>query len=135
MRLDHASRELLRAPNVAHLATTMHDGSPHTVPLWIDVEADRLLFYREEGSVGLRNLRRDPRVAISITDQSNPFRFCAVRGRVVEERDGPDAREWLHRLSVLYTGRRYPDPGPAPGVVVVVEPERVLHVQLDEFTE
>lgn len=135
VQLDDAARRLLGAPNFAHLATTMRDGSPHTVPVWIDLEDDRVLFYREEGSVGLRNMRRDPRVAVSVTDRRDPYRFCSLRGRVVEERGGPDARDWLHRLAIAYTGRRYPPPGPEPGVVVAVEPERVMHVHLDTFTE
>ena len=132
--LDPACRELCAGPNFAHLATTMDDGSPHTVPVWIDVEGDRLLVYREEGSIGLRNLRRDPRVAVSITDLRDPYRYCAVRGRVVEERAGPQAGAWLDRVAVKYTGKRYPEPGPAPGVVVVVAADRVMHVHLEAFT-
>lgn len=133
VELDAASRELLSSNNFAHLATTMRDGSPHTMPLWIAVEGGQILFYREEGSIGLRNLRRDPRVAISVVDRRNPYRYCAVRGQAVGERGGPDAVAWLHQLAVSYTGRRYPDPGPAPGVVVTVEPDHVMHVQIDGF--
>jgi PPOX class probable F420-dependent enzyme len=132
--LDPACRELIAGANFAHLATIMRDGSPHTMPVWIDVEDGRLLFYREEGSIGLGNLRRDPRVAISITDLRDPYRYCAVRGRVVEERGGRAARAWLDRVAVSYTGRPYPEPGPAAGVVVVVEPDRTMYVHLDGFT-
>lgn len=131
--LSDEARELLAGPNTAHLATVMRDGSPHTVPIWVGIEGDRVLFYREEGSLGLRNLRRDPRVALSVTDRENSYRYCALRGQVVEERGGAEAIAWLDHTAVAYTGRPYPHPGPNPGVVVVVEVQRLAHVALDGF--
>jgi PPOX class probable F420-dependent enzyme len=119
--LTPEARDLFLGPNYAHVATVMSDGSPHTVPVWIDLDDhDRVVFYKENGSVGLKNLKRDPRVAISITDVQNPYRSALVRGRVLELRGEPAACSWLTNLAVSYTGKPYPDPLPGPGTLVVV---------------
>ena len=73
-------RELFEARNFAHLATTLPDGSPHSVPVWMRVEDGKLLFFTQTQSRKARNLQRDPRVAISITDERNPYRSAWVRG-------------------------------------------------------
>jgi PPOX class probable F420-dependent enzyme len=126
--LDPDSRDLFAGPNYAHVATLMPDGSPHSVPVWIDVEDDdRLVFYKEDDSVAIRNIKRDPRVAISILDYEDPYRSACIRGVVVEFRQEPVAREWLRERAVPYTGELYPEPLPGPGTLVVVLPERVKY--------
>jgi PPOX class probable F420-dependent enzyme len=129
MSLDPRIRALFAGPNYAHVATLMPDGSPHSAPVWIDVEGDDLVFTREESSRALKNLRRDPRVAISIHNVEDPYECAYVRGRVTEFRDG--GIEWLHRIAVAYTGVEYPPPVPAPVTVVVVAVE---HAGYDHFT-
>lgn len=132
--LDPEARKLFSGPNYAHIATLMDDGSPHSVPVWIDVDdQDRLVFYKEDGSIGLRNLKRDPRVAISITDIHDPYRAALVRGRVVGTLGEPQAGEWLNLRALRYTGRAYPDPIPEAGALVVVEPERVTYQYAEGF--
>lgn len=124
--LGPESRKLFSGPNYAHVATLMDDGSPHSVPVWIDIEDhDRLVFYKEDSSIGLRNLKRDPRVAISITDVEDPYRSVLIRGRAVEMRGEPVAGEWLNQRAFQYTGQAYPDPIPDAGTLVVVELDRV----------
>jgi PPOX class probable F420-dependent enzyme len=132
--LDPESRQLFAGPNYAHVATLMEDGSPHSVPVWIGVDDQgRPVFYKEDSSVGLRNLKRDPRVAISITDVRNPYRSVLVRGHVVEMRDEPAAAEWLNQRALEYTGQAYPDPVPEAGTLVVVEPERTTYQYAEGF--
>lgn len=119
-------RDLFLGPNYAHVATLMPDGSPHTVPVWIDLDDhDRVVFYKENSAVGLKNLKRDPRFAISITAVQNPYRSALVRGRVLELRGEPAACRWLINRAVSYTGRPYPEPLPGPGTLVVVEADHV----------
>jgi Pyridoxamine 5'-phosphate oxidase len=60
------------------------DGSPHTVPLWIGAHGDRIVFLTGPGSRKARNLRRDPRMALSIAPVDNPFEPVTIRGRVAE---------------------------------------------------
>lgn len=132
--LDPESRELFSGPNYAHVATLMEGGSPHSVPVWIDVDDDdRLIFYKENSSIGLRNLKRDPRVAISIADVRDPYRSALVRGHVVDMRGEPLAREWLNQRSIQYTGQLYPDPVPDAGTLVVVAPDRVAYQYAEGF--
>jgi PPOX class probable F420-dependent enzyme len=66
-------RGLLEAPNFAHLATVLPDGSPHSVPIWVRLEADRIAFFTQPGSRKAQNLAGDPRVALSLTDIENPY--------------------------------------------------------------
>jgi PPOX class probable F420-dependent enzyme len=120
-------RELFGARNFAHLATTLPDGSPHSVPVWMRVEDDRLLFFTQTQSRKARNLERDPHVAISIVDEQNPYRSAWVRGRVVGRVEGDAALEIIDRISQQYTGADFPM---RSGVVHVVEAEHSGHVVL-----
>lgn len=92
---------------VAHLATLMRDGSPHSIPLWVGVEGDRLAIFTEVDTLKDRNLRRDPRVAISVTGAENPYAMAFVRGNAVERIDGDEALPFVDRISTIYTGGPY----------------------------
>ena len=114
-------RPLFEARNVAHVATVMPGGAPHSVPVWMGVEEERLAFFTQPGSRKARNLEADPRVAISVVDARNPYRMAQVRGRVTERLEGDPALEVIDRLAVRYTGEPFPM---RSGVVFLVEPER-----------
>lgn len=81
--LSPGARWLLEEPNVGHLATVNPDGSPQVTCVWVDVRDDLVLVNTTEGTVKIRNVRRDPRVALSVADRANPYRRIYVRGRVV----------------------------------------------------
>src|SRR6266498_3014590 len=87
--LSSEIRQLLDRPNFAHLATLMPDGSPHSVPVWVGREADRIVICTGETSLKATNTRHDPRVALSIVDFDDPYSEAQLRGRIVERR--PDA--------------------------------------------
>jgi PPOX class probable F420-dependent enzyme len=114
-------RRLFDGPNYAHLATVLPDGAPHSVPLWVGVEDDRIALLTSPSSRKARNLDRDPRVAISITDRDQPFAMAVVRGRVAERIDGDRAWTIIDRLSQKYLGQPYPLR--ADRVVFLIEPE------------
>jgi PPOX class probable F420-dependent enzyme len=114
-------RTLFEGPNYAHIATTLPDGGPHTVAIWIAMEGDRIAFFTQEGSRKARNIERDPRVAISIVDHGNPYRQATVRGRVVELVRGEEALEIMDRMAVRYTGQPFPY---RSGTAYLVEPQR-----------
>ena len=82
--LDPDVRRVLGRTSIAHLATVLPDGSPHTVPLWIGAHGDRIVFLTGPGSRNARNLRRDPRMALSIAPAGDPFTPVVIRGRVLE---------------------------------------------------
>src|SRR5437870_9949553 len=90
--LSAETKALIDRPNFAHLATLMADGSPHSVPVWVGREGDRLVVCTSEGSLKGRNTRRDPRVALSIVDLHNPYEEVQLCGRVVERRPDPDLK-------------------------------------------
>jgi PPOX class probable F420-dependent enzyme len=120
-------RELFEGRNFAHLATVLPGGAPHSVPLWVGVEGERVAFFTQPASRKARNLERDGRVALSIVDHERPYRMAQVRGRVVETLEGDAALEVIDRLALRYTGEPFPM---RSGVVYLVEPERVQAMQL-----
>src|SRR2546426_12664818 len=100
--------ELLLEGHVAILSTTLPDGSPHATPVWVDVEPDgsHILINTVEGHVKLKNINRDPRVAVTVVDSKNHFRTVQVRGIVVEQRRADQgANDHISMLSKRYTGR------------------------------
>lgn len=105
--LDHDVRTALDGTPIAHLATTLPDGSPHSVPLWVGTVGDRVAFLTGPGSRKARNLRRDPRVAISLTPEGDPFTPVVLRGRVVEWVDGEPGWALVDAISTKYTGGPY----------------------------
>ena len=115
-------RRVFDSTALAHLATVLPDGSPHTVPLWVGTHGDHLVFLTGPGSRKARNLQRDPRVALSLVAADNPFEPIIVRGRVVEWLEGDAAWEIIDQISIKYTGHPYPRG--EERVVGVVEPER-----------
>jgi PPOX class probable F420-dependent enzyme len=115
-------RALFEGPNIGHVATTLPSGGPHSVPVWVDLEGDRIAFLTGPGSRKARNLDRDPRLAISITRQDQPYQMAQVRGRVAERLEGDAAWAVIDRISHKYIGEPYPIR--ADRVVFLVEPER-----------
>jgi PPOX class probable F420-dependent enzyme len=85
-------RDLLESPNFATLATVMPDGSPQVTPVWFDYDGRHIVINTAKGRVKDRNMRRDPRVAVTIMDPKNPYRYLEVRGKVAEVTEsGADA--------------------------------------------
>ena len=74
-------RRLIDGANYAHLATLLPNGAPHSVPVWVGMEGDRIALMTSPNSRKARNLERDPRVALSITDKARPLVMATVRGR------------------------------------------------------
>jgi PPOX class probable F420-dependent enzyme len=120
--LDPDVRRLLDGTSLAHLATVLPDGSPHSVPLWVATHGDQIVFLTGPGSRKARNLRRDPRVALSLAPADNPFQPVIVRGRVVEWLEGDAAWEVIDQISMKYVGTPYSRA--EERVVGVIEPQR-----------
>jgi PPOX class probable F420-dependent enzyme len=114
-------RALFEGPNTAHVATLMPDGGPHSVPVWVGVEDERIAFLTSPSSRKARNIDHDPRVAISVTAHDQPFNMAAVRGRIAAVVEGDEAWEIIDRLAYKYTGGPY-EPR-EDRVVFLVEPE------------
>ena len=120
--LDPNVRRVLGGTSIAHLASVLPDGSPHTTPVFVGAHGDRIVFFTGSGTHKARNLRRDPRVALSIAPADNPFEPVVIRGRVAEWLEGDAAWEIIDQLATKYTGQPYPRG--EERVVAVIEPER-----------
>jgi PPOX class probable F420-dependent enzyme len=117
LTLSDGVRALIDAPNFATVATLDPDGGPQTSVVWINLDDDDLVFSATEDRRKVRNLRRDPRVSMSITDAANPYRHTQLRGTVTITAD-PD-RTLPKTLSHKYLGEDPPPEGPEVERVIV----------------
>ena len=120
--LDADVRRVLDGTSIAHLATVLPDGAPHSVPVWIGTHGDHIAILTGPGSRKARNLRRDPRVALSLTPPDNPFQPVIVRGRVVEWIEGDAAWEIVDGIAMKYIGGPYSRD--EARVIALIEPDR-----------
>lgn len=119
------AQQLLDAPTYAVLATVNPDGSPHTSTMWVAREGDDVVFSTLDGRQKARNLRREPRVSVMLTDPDNPFRYAEVRGTATLTAD--DGVDLIHALSQKYTGQPFPEDAVGTDRVVVrVSPTKVV---------
>jgi PPOX class probable F420-dependent enzyme len=102
----------------------MPDGSPHVSPVWIDVDGDVVLVNTVAGRTKERNVRRDPRVALSVRDQERIEDEVTIRGRVVQM-TGEGALEHIHALSNKYRGEDFNLPAGQVRVLLRIEPDHV----------
>ena len=119
-------KDLFTKVAFAHLATLMTDGSPHVTPVWVDYDGAYVRVNSAKGRVKDNNMRRDERVALSIQDPDNPYRYLAIRGEVAEiTENGADAH--IDALAKKYLGKeRYPFGSPAEvRVIYKIRPDKV----------
>jgi PPOX class probable F420-dependent enzyme len=119
---------LFRGRNFGHVSTLRADGSPHSVALWIDETDGVAWFNSADTSAHVKHLRRDPRIAMSVHDQENPYLAVTLLGTAVLTQDGAD--EDVDLLTRKYTDmEEFPDEWRVPGsrrVTVEIVPTRVL---------
>ena len=117
---------LTTKPAFASLATLNTDGSPQVTPVWVDFDGTHVIINTAKGRQKARNLEREPRVAISISDPENPYRYLGIQGRVVGMTEaGGDAH--IDKMAKKYLGKdSYPWRSPdEKRVIVKVVPEKV----------
>lgn len=125
--LTEEQKEMFEQTNIGHLATINEDGTPQVTPVWVDVEGDQIVVNTAEGRNKVRNIRRDPRVALEVVDQENPYKTVSVQGRVVEmSKEGAD--EHIDSMAKKYLGKdKYPFRQPGEERIILrIEPEKVL---------
>ncbi len=121
--------ELFRGKNFAFVATLSKDGSPQITPTWIDIEDSTILINTAEGRVKHKNVSRDPRIAVSVVDQNNPYDMVTVRGKVIEQTT-TGADEHIDRLAKKYLGLdKYPFRSSSEKrIILKVKPEQIYHM-------
>jgi PPOX class probable F420-dependent enzyme len=112
-------RKLFDDPNPAVLATVNADGSPQTSVVWVGRDGDELVIPSQAGRRKDRNIRRDPRVSITVYDRDDPGKYVEVRGVATVTEDV--GRELAVRLDEQYDG-------PGAGDAVLALPPEVVRV-------
>jgi PPOX class probable F420-dependent enzyme len=115
---------VLRSKAIGHLATLMPDGSPQVSPVWVDSRDGLIVVNTADGRLKLRNLRRDPRAALSIEEPDGAREALMVRGEVVEiTEDG--AMEHMDQLARRYDGKPWTPVEGQRRVIVRIRPARI----------
>lgn len=122
--LDPAIRDLARGANFATMSMIMPDGSIASHVMWVDADDDHVLINTEVHRAKYRAVTADPRVTVAIWDAANPYRYGEVRGRLVGEVRGQEARDHIDALSRKYMGRDYGNLIESERVILRIAPER-----------
>ena len=128
--LPESARELIESGALAHLVTLNRDGSPQVSCVWVGVDGDELVSGHLPEHQKIRNIRRDPRVAISFEGtRIHPpglKEYLVVHGRANVTEGG--AAELLQRLAHVYLGpdvKFPPMADPPPGYITHIQVERI----------
>jgi PPOX class probable F420-dependent enzyme len=104
----------------------MPDGSPHLTQTWVDTDGTNVVVNTVQGFQKVRNMQRDPRVALNVSDSTNPSRYFAVRGHVTNI-TAEGGAEHIDKLAQRYLGRPYPWFGGRDQVrlIVTIEADKI----------
>lgn len=119
--------DLLESNALAHVATVGPRGEPQVNPVWFGWDGIHLRFSQTTTRQKYKNVQREPRIALSIVDPANPYRYLEIRGKVVAVEPDPEFA-FIDSMAKKYLGQdKYPwnQPGDER-VVIVVAPERSL---------
>ena len=128
---DEQRRFLAEGTRTGKLATVREDGRPHVAPVWFVLDGQDLVFTTGAETVKGRNLRRDPRVAISVDRQEPMYDFVIVEGTATISADPAELLHWATRIAARYVGEAqaetYGRRNAVPGELLVrVTPTRIV---------
>jgi PPOX class probable F420-dependent enzyme len=125
--------KLFSGRNLVFIATLSKDNSPHVTPVWADMDEkeELVLINSFEGSAKVRNVRRDPRVALSIVETHNTYKMVSMKGKVVDITMN-DADNQLHKLAKKYLGigKYYYRKPSQKRVIIKVKPEKIMGISI-----
>jgi PPOX class probable F420-dependent enzyme len=129
MSIPENYSDLLESQALAHVATVGPNGEPQTNPVWFDWDGRYVKFSQTKTRQKYRNLQREPRIALSIVDPNNPYRYLEIRGRVERIEEDPD-RAFINKMAKKYIGQDvYPWHRPGDERIVVhVKPEHTTQM-------
>ncbi|MEN9504494.1 MAG: hypothetical protein RI958_420 [Actinomycetota bacterium] len=122
--LEPAIRDLARGKNFGTISFHMADGAIGTHVMWIDADDDHVLINTEVHRAKYRSMQANPNVTVAIWDADNAYRYAEVRGTVVGEVRGDEARDHIDACSLRYTGNPYGNPIQSERVIVKIAPVR-----------
>jgi len=104
MSADERRQFLLESTRTGKVATTRADGRPHVTPVWFTVDGDEILFTTHETSLKAKAIRRDPRVAMCVDDQTPPYSYVLVEGNAELSDDLGELRQIATAVGGRYMG-------------------------------
>jgi PPOX class probable F420-dependent enzyme len=119
-------------PFIGVVTDLREDGSPHSTPVWVDVDDGKVSFNTATGRAKPRHLEKDPRVALIVTDPEDPYKWVSITGRAELTEQGAD--EQIDKLAKKYLGRdEYPWRKPdETRLKVLIEPQTVESRGIDD---
>jgi len=131
MTKDEYKEFMLEGNKTGKIATVREDGTPHVVPIWYDIDGDDLVFSTGGESVKAKNMKRDPRICLTVDDQTPPYSFVQIEGRVTFSEDPKELLYWASRIGGRYMGQDlaeiYGKRNAVPGEVLVrITPKKVI---------
>jgi PPOX class probable F420-dependent enzyme len=125
-KLSEQQAELFRGKSWGTVVTLRKDGSPHSTPVWVDTDGEKVIFNTVVGRAKERHIRRDPRVAITVLPaEDQQAGYVTVYGTAEISEEG--AFDEIDRLAQKYIGQeKYPylQPG-EQRVIVTVKPDKI----------
>ncbi len=131
--LPTSHADLLERPLFAHLATVRPDGSPQSSVMWFDWDGSVLRMTHTKTRQKFKNLSQQPRVAISIADPDDQYRFIEVRGTVTDIADDDDTASFYKSLQKRY-GMDYPVSDADVRVIMKIIPDTFVAVAAGSVT-
>ena len=132
MTLDNKTLLMAAGPNYAALTTLFKNGVPQTHVMWVDTDGENILINTEIQRVKYKNVKIDPRVTVMIWKHDNPFKFVEIRGEVIGEITGKEARDNIDKLSNKYWDKPYPFPIQTERIVLVIKPNKEVIFNLKD---
>ncbi len=128
-RIPEGYKDLLESTALVHVATIGPNGEPQNTPVWFDWDGEHLRFSQTKGRQKYRNVNREPRIALSLVDPENPYRYIEIRGEVVRIDEDPNF-DFINAMSKKYLGLDdYPNHQPGDvRVVVYVTPQHTTQM-------
>jgi len=135
MTLDNKTLLMAAGPNYAALTTLFKNGVPQTHVMWVDTDGENILINTEIHRVKYKNVKIDPRVTVMIWKHDNPFKFVEIRGEVIGEITGQEARDNIDKLSEKYWNKPYPFPIQTERIVLVIKPNKevMFNIKDEDF--
>jgi PPOX class probable F420-dependent enzyme len=123
--LEPEVKSYAQVRNFGTITTLLKDGSPVTHVMWVDADDEHILINTEIHRSKYKNIQRDPRASVVVWDAADPYNYVEVRGRVIDEIRGPEARAHIDELSLRYDGKPYDDASiTSERVILKIKPER-----------
>ena len=118
VKIPNSLKKVLEDKAYGHVITFNAKGNPETTMVWMDVEGDEVLFNTSEGRRKPENIRRDPRIIVSVQDRNNPQAYAVFHGKATLSHENADAH--IDKLAKRFLGAdKYPFRQPGEKRVIV----------------